>query len=175
MHWGLNTINSAMIVLTNLSLPSHPANLFLRISLINDFYGCSLWQGTLGIQADVHPYSFSWDIFLILHVASVSKHLHMIRLFSLNFFETVLVFMMGKVFSSLSLTVMNFCRWTHRPFCLMLDNCTGWTSKIILMSAAKCWFLMNGLTCRWRERLPESESCITFHHWACVLVHWLII
>ena len=145
--------------------------LFLHILLIYSWefrllmiYGCFLWQGTLGIQADVHPYSFSWDIFLILHVASVSKHLHMIRLFSLNFFETVLVFMMGKVFSSLSLTVMNFCRWTQRPFCLMLDNCTWWSSKIILISAAKCWFLMNGLTCRWRERLLESESCFIFHH-----------
>jgi hypothetical protein len=163
-----------MIVLTNLPIPSRPPNYSweFRYSLISmlSHLGRALKCSRLMFMRLL----FSWDFIWMLHIASVSKHLHMIRLLSLKVFETVLLFVMVTVVSSLSLTVMNIRRRIHRPFCLKLDNCLRWTSKI-LTRGALIWYLLHGLTWRWRDRLPESESWFSLHHWACVLVHLLII
>ena len=117
---------------------------------------------------------FSWNIFLMLHDASVTNFLHMIRMLHLKIFETILLFMMGIVVSSLRLTIISNSRLIRWPLSIKLDNCLRWTSKI-LTRGAFIWYLLWGLTLKWRDRLPESESCITLHHWACVMVPYLII
>jgi hypothetical protein len=142
--------------------------------LITDFNAISLWLG--GSVLQVNDYLSSLFLRYLLNVARCVRHqfLHMIRMLHLKIFKTMLLFMMGIVVSSLRLSIMSNSRWIHRPFTLKLDNCLRWTSKI-LTRGALIWYLLCGLTWKWRDRLPESESCITLHHWACVLVNLLII